>query len=190
MTTVLHYMRIAGALARVGIVRKSQLQMEFWCQVIMDCLWYASHVAVFEVLYAHVTDIAGWSRDEFRVLIGFLFVSDAFMMIWLSQMWRFGRDLKDGKLDSFRVRPVSTLFIYGFQTFSLEGCMNMLFAFGLPALRGVDRGAGAERAHGAAVRRLRAAVLLGTFCDRRAVLGGRDGAGRLGRHAFSERAAA
>jgi len=130
MSTVLHYLRIAGALARVGIVRKSQLQLEFWCQVIMDCLWYVSHVAVFEVLYAHVTDIAGWSRDEFRVLVGFLFVSDAFMMIWLGQMWRFGRDLKDGKLDSFRVRPVSALFIYGFQQFSLEGCTNMLFAFG------------------------------------------------------------
>jgi ABC-2 type transport system permease protein len=128
--TVLHYLRIARELARVGIVRKSQLQLEFWCQVIMDCMWYVSHAAVFEVLYAHVTHIAGWSRAEFRVMLGFLFVSDAFMMIWLSQMWRFGRDLKDGKLDSFRVRPTSTLFIYGFQLFSLEGCTNMLFAFG------------------------------------------------------------
>jgi len=130
MTTVMHYLRIARELARVGIVRKSQLQVEFWCQVIMDCVWYASHVAVFEVLYSHVTDIAGWSRAEFRVLLGFLFVSDAFMMIWMSQMWRFGRDLKDGKVDSFRVRPASALFLYGFQHFSLEGCTNMLFAFG------------------------------------------------------------
>jgi ABC-2 type transport system permease protein len=130
MTTLVHYLRILRELARVGIVRKSQLQLEFWSQVIMDCLWYVSHVAVFEVLYSHVDAIAGWRREEFRVLIGFLFVSDAFMMIWLSQMWRFGRDLKDGKLDPFRVRPVSTLFIYGFQLFSLEGCTNLLFAFG------------------------------------------------------------
>jgi ABC-2 type transport system permease protein len=130
MTTIGHYLRILRAFARVGIVRKSQFQLEFWCQVIMDCLWYASHIAVFEVFYSHVDAIAGWSREEFRVLIGFLFVSDAFMMIWLSQMWRFGRDLKDGKLDPFRVRPVSTLFAYGFQLFSLEGCTNMLFAFG------------------------------------------------------------
>jgi ABC-2 type transport system permease protein len=129
MSTVIRYLRIARELARVGIVRKSQLQLEFWCQVIMDCLWYVSHVAVFEVLYSHVDSIAGWSRGEFRVLLGFLFVSDAFMMIWLGQMWRFGRDLKDGKLDPYRVRPASTLFLYGFQQFSLEGCTNMLFAF-------------------------------------------------------------
>jgi ABC-2 type transport system permease protein len=129
MSTLLHYARIARELARVGIVRKSQLQLEFWCQVLMDCMWYASHVAVFEVLYSHVDSIAGWSRAEFRVLLGFLFVSDAFMMIWLGQMWRFGRELKDGKLDPFRVRPASTLFLYGFQQFSLEGCANMLFAF-------------------------------------------------------------
>jgi ABC-2 type transport system permease protein len=126
----IRYLRILAELARVGIVRKSQLQLEFWCQVIMDCLWYASHVAVFEVLYLHVPSIAGWSRADFRVLLGFLFASDAFMMIWLTQLWRFGRDLKEGKLDPFRVRPASMLVVYGFQQFSPEGCVNMLFALG------------------------------------------------------------
>ena len=42
-----------------------------------------------------------------RVLLGYLFVSDAFMMVWLGQMWRFGRDVKDGALDPVRVRPAS-----------------------------------------------------------------------------------
>ena len=97
--------------ARVGVVRKSQFRVEFWFQVIMDCLWYATHVGVFEVLYMHVSEIAGWDRDEFRVLLGYLFVSDAFMMVWLGQIWRFGRDLKDGELDPFRVRPAATLFL-------------------------------------------------------------------------------
>jgi ABC-type uncharacterized transport system permease subunit len=124
------HLRIAAQLARVGIVRKSQFKFEFWCQVVMDFLWYVSHVSVFEVLYMHTGDIAGWSREHFRVLLGFLFVSDAFMMIWLGQMWRFGRDLKDGKLDPFRVRPASSLFLYAFQQFSLEGCLNMLMALG------------------------------------------------------------
>lgn len=130
LARAVHFVRIARELARVGIVRKSQLQLEFWCQVIMDCLWYASHVAVFEVFYGQVDVIAGWQRHEFRVLLGFLFVSDAFMMIWLTQMWRFGRDLKDGKIDPYRVRPVSTFLLYGFQQFSLEGTTNMLFALG------------------------------------------------------------
>lgn len=124
------HLRILAQLARVGVVRKSQFRVEFWCQVVMDCVWYASHVAVFEVLYVHVDDIAGWSREEFRVLLAFLFVSDAFMMIWLGQMWRFGRDLKDGKLDPVRVRPASALVLYGFQQFSLEGCLNMAVALG------------------------------------------------------------
>ncbi|MBK7976515.1 MAG: ABC-2 family transporter protein [Deltaproteobacteria bacterium] len=122
------HLRIAGQYARIGVIRKSQFRVEFWSQVVMDCCWYASHVAVFEVLYAHVDDIAGWNREQFRVLLGFLFVSDAFMMVWLGQMWRFWRDLKDGKLDSFRVRPGATLFLYGFQQFSVEGCVNMAVA--------------------------------------------------------------
>lgn len=125
---LVQHLRIAAELARVGVVRKSQFKIEFWCQVVMDFLWYVSHVAVFEVLFLHAPDIAGWNREHFRVLLGFLFVSDAFMMIWLGQMWRLGRDLKDGKLDPYRVRPASTLLLYGFQQFSLEGCVNMSMA--------------------------------------------------------------
>jgi ABC-type uncharacterized transport system permease subunit len=124
------HLRIAAALARVGVVRKSQFKLEFWSQVIMDCLWYSAHVGVFEVLYSHSPEIAGWNREAFRVLLGYLFVSDAFMMVFLGQMWRFGRDLKDGKLDPYRVRPASALFLYAFNQFSLEGCLNMLVAFG------------------------------------------------------------
>lgn len=130
LAALTRYARIGFQFARVGIVRKSQLQAEFWFQVLMDCIWYGSHVAIFEVLYTHTESIAGWDREAFRVLLGFLFVSDAFMMIWLGQMWRFGRDLKDGKLDPFRVRPGATFFLYAFQQFSIEGCVNMAVALG------------------------------------------------------------
>ena len=128
LASMMQHVRIAGQLARVGVVRKSQFKLEFWCQVLMDCLWYAAHVGVFEVLYANSPSIAGWDRAAFRVLLGFVFVSDAFQMIWLAQMWRFGRDLKDGKLDPYRVRPASVLFLYGFALFSLEACVNMAVA--------------------------------------------------------------
>lgn len=126
------YLRIAGHVARIGVVRKSQFRVEFAAQVVMDCIWYAVHVAVFEILFLHADEIAGWAREDIRVLLGFLFVSDAFMMMWMGQYWRFGRDLKDGKLDPFRVRPASTLYLYMFQTFSIEAVLNM--AIGLAYL--------------------------------------------------------
>jgi ABC-2 type transport system permease protein len=130
LASVLQHLRILAQLARVGVVRKSQFKIEFWAQVLMDCCWYAAHVGVFEILYQHTREIAGWNREHFRVLLGFLFVSDAFMMTWLGQMWRFGRDLKDGLLDSYRVRPASSLFLYAFAQFSLEGSLNMSLALG------------------------------------------------------------
>jgi ABC-2 type transport system permease protein len=130
ITALRQHLRIGAALARVGVVRKAQFKLEFWSQVIMDCCWYGAHVSVFEVLYSHTPEIGGWNRDAFRVLLGYLFVSDAFTMTFLSQMWHFGRDLKDGKLDPYRVRPASALFLYAFNQFSLEGCLNMLVASG------------------------------------------------------------
>jgi ABC-2 type transport system permease protein len=125
---LLQHARIARQFARIGVVRKAQFKVEFWFQVAMDFFWYATHVATFEFLYRQVDTIAGWDRAEFRVLLGYLFVSDAFMMVWLGQMSRFGRDVKDGALDPVRVRPAATLFVYAFQQFSLEGCVNMVMA--------------------------------------------------------------
>ena len=125
---LLQHLRIARQFARIGVVRKAQFKIEFWFQVAMDFIWYATHVAMFEFLYMQAEAIAGWERDEFRVLLGYLFVSDAFMMVWLGRMGRFGRDVKDGALDPFRVRPAATLFLYAFQQFSLEGCINMAMA--------------------------------------------------------------
>ncbi|MEK7487315.1 MAG: ABC-2 family transporter protein, partial [Planctomycetota bacterium] len=115
---ILRYLRIISQFMRVGIVRKSQFRVEFFSQVIMDLIWYFTHILVFEFLYLHTDSIAGWNREEIRVFLGFLFVSDAFMMACLGQNWHFADDLKNGNLDTFRVKPASTIFLYFFQRFS------------------------------------------------------------------------
>lgn len=124
------HLGIARQFARAGIVRKSQFRTEFFSQVVMDCIWYSIHILVFEFLFQHTESIAGWTLPEVRVFLGYLFVADAFMMTWLGQGWRFGRDLKDGLLDPIRVRPASPIFLYFFQQFSLEGAVNLSIAFG------------------------------------------------------------
>jgi ABC-type uncharacterized transport system permease subunit len=127
---VRRHARIARQFARIGVLRKSQFRVEFVSQVVMDCLWYATKIGVFEVLFQYAREIAGWTASEVRVFLGFLFVADSFMMMWLGQKWRFGRELKDGKLDPLRVRPASPAFLYFFQQFSLEAAFNMTVAFG------------------------------------------------------------
>ena len=42
---------------RIGVIRKSQFRLEFFNQVVMDCLWYATHILTFEILFrAHALD--------------------------------------------------------------------------------------------------------------------------------------
>ena len=106
------YLAVARQLVRIGVIRKSQFRVEFFGQVLMDVLWYLTHVLVFEILFLHTDSIAGWD------------------VVWLGQAWHFGRELKDGKLDTVRVRPISPIFLYFFQRFRLEGTANMAIAVG------------------------------------------------------------
>jgi ABC-2 type transport system permease protein len=129
MHSPLHYLRLARAFARVGVLRKTQFRVEFLSQVAMDAMWYLVHVATFEILFTHTDQVAGWSHGEVRVFLGFLFVSDAFWMMWLGQSWHFGRELKDGALDTLRMRPGSPIFLYFFQRFSLEALVNASMAW-------------------------------------------------------------
>ena len=127
-SAVRHYLAVGRQFVRIGVIRKSQFRLEFVTQVLMDCIWYLSYALTFEILFLHTEEIAGWSVDEIRVFLGFVFCADSFLMVWLGQAWHFGRELKDGKLDSARVRPIAPVFLYFFQRFSLEGAVNMAIA--------------------------------------------------------------
>lgn len=126
------YQGIALQLVRIGWIRKSQFRWEFFNQILMDVLFYASHVLLFEILFGMGQDlsIAGWERADVRVYLGLVFVHDAFSMTCLGQAWHFGDDLKKGNLDPLRIRPAHPVFLYFFQRFSPEGLMNLLIAFG------------------------------------------------------------
>lgn len=126
----LRALRILGRYARIGWIRKSQFRLEFFNQVVMDCVFYLTHVLSFEIVWGLYEPIAGWPTEDVRVLLGFYFVSDAFMMVWLGQAWHFGDDLKKGNLDPVRVRPASPLLLYFFQRYSPEGSANALIAVG------------------------------------------------------------
>jgi ABC-2 type transport system permease protein len=128
--TVQRDLALARQFVRIGLIRKSQFRVEFVSQVLMDCVWYATHLALFEILFAHTQTLAGWRLGEVRVFLGFVFAADAFQMLWLGQSWHFGRELKDGRLDSLRVRPGSPIFLYFFQRFSLEAAVNLAVALG------------------------------------------------------------
>ena len=122
---------------RIGFVRKSQFRMEFLNQVAMDLCFYISFVLTFDILYGlggagegGALTLGGWSHEEMRVYLGMVFVADGLHMTFLGQQWHFGKDLKDGNLDAFRVRPGATAHLYFFQRFSPEGLTNLCFGAG------------------------------------------------------------
>lgn len=132
--------RVQGRLIQIGFVRKSQFRWEFLNQVVMDLLFYISFILTFDILYGlggsgeegavGALTLGGWTHTEMRIYLGMVFLADSVTMTFLGQHWHFGEDLKNGKLDSFRVRPGGVAYLYFFQRFSPEGLTNMALGAG------------------------------------------------------------
>jgi ABC-2 type transport system permease protein len=114
---------------RLSFVADIQYRANIVVKIITDLFWYAGQMAVFEVLFLHTNQIAGWTLHDARLLLGSLFVSDAIYMIVFSEsMERFSEKVTRGELDLLLVKPVNSQFLMSCQRMSTAYVINLGFS--------------------------------------------------------------
>jgi ABC-2 type transport system permease protein len=104
-----------------------QYRANIFSKIISDMFWYAGQISVFEVLYHHIPNIAGWDLNQSRLLVASMFVSDAIYMIVFSEsMERMSEKVIRGDLDLLLVKPVNSQFIMSCQKMSTAYSANLL----------------------------------------------------------------
>jgi ABC-2 type transport system permease protein len=108
-------------------------------QVMIDVVWYAVQIALFEVLYLHTDTIAGFTHAQMIVFLGTVFITDAVNMLLFSHnFWHFTDYIRTGEMDFFLVKPVSTFFLAFFRYVNIAALLNL--ALGVTVLvYGVQR---------------------------------------------------
>ncbi len=131
MKTVVRYLRLWGAFLQNCLMREMEFRSHFVLTFIMDILWYAVQLGLFEVLYLHTTAIAGFSHADMLVFLGTLYVTDAIdMVLFSSNFWRFPEYVRTGELDFFLLRPVHPAFSTMLRYVNIPSLANLLFAIG------------------------------------------------------------
>lgn len=83
---------------------------------VSEVLWYVSQLGVFEILFLHTQNIAGWTIEEVRVFMGILFCIDAlWMTFFIDGLGNISEDVRKGQLDLILAKPANPLFMIVFQ---------------------------------------------------------------------------
>lgn len=96
-------------------------------KIIVDLLWYAAQLSVFEVLYQYTNTIGGWSHEQTRVFMGVLFVTDSiYMILFHENLEQVSYMVKKGELDLLLTKPISSQFIVSCKKVNITYIGNLI----------------------------------------------------------------
>ncbi len=130
----MRYVRLYLYFLRFSFSRAFEFRVDFWFRIVMDCVYYAVHLAFFTIIYARSGVIGGWTIDQTYVFVcGFLLADAIHMTVFANNMWFLPTHINRGDLDYYLVRPVSSLFFLSVREFAANSFINVVIAGALVA---------------------------------------------------------
>ncbi len=106
-----------------------EFRLDFFFKIIMDCMFYVVNLGFYKILFLTTPMLAGWSEDQTMVFVSsYLLVDALHMTVFASNMWWLPYYVNRGDLDSYLIRPVSTLFFISLRDFAANSFVNLLIA--------------------------------------------------------------
>jgi len=106
-----------------------EYRMNFAIRIFTDVIWYIAQLSVFEVLFLHTNQIAGWTVETMRFFMGVLFLVDAiYMVLFHENLDRLSDKVAKGDLDMLLVKPINSQFMISLQKFSTAYLGNVLLS--------------------------------------------------------------
>lgn len=128
----MRYLRLYVYFLRFSFSRAFEFRLDFYFRIVMDCVYYAVHIAFFAIIYAHSGVVGGWTLDQTYIFVcGFLLADAIHMTVFANNLWMLPVYINRGDLDYYLVRPVSSLFFMSVRDFAANSFVNLLIAAGL-----------------------------------------------------------
>ncbi len=117
-----------------NFVREAIYRTNFLTAVLVDAIWIAVEFALFQVIYANVDSLGGWTKPQVFFFLGIFFASDAiFGVFFASSFWRFSDLVNKAELDILLTKPVHPLFLALTRQVSFTSIFNVFLGLGIIA---------------------------------------------------------
>lgn len=122
------YFRFLLLFSKFSFIRSAMFHLDFWLKFLMDLAYYGVSLVIVFVIYSHVDDIRGWSRNEFLLLLSIFFLIDSFYMVFIAtNAWNVSRLVNTGQFDYCLTKPISAFFYTFFNSVEISSALNFVF---------------------------------------------------------------
>ncbi len=129
---ILRYLRLVGAFFRYSITRELMFKTNVFLWIIVELAWFGIQLSFVEVIYSHVTMVAGWNKYQMILLIGTNhLIQQLFQFTFLTNCMDLSENIRTGKLDFILLRPANSQFLISIQKFDCGALVNGSVALGL-----------------------------------------------------------
>ena len=119
------YLKLFFALFRYSLTRELMFKANFILWVVVEFAWFGIQLALVEVIFAHVSEVAGWNKYEMILLIGTShFIQQVFQFVFLINCVELPDQVRTGKLDFLLLQPANSQFLVSIRKFDLGTLVN------------------------------------------------------------------
>lgn len=112
MKAFFQYLEVYRVQLKNNWVREAVYRTNFLTSVMTDMIWIGVEISLFNIIYANVPTLAGWTKPQVFFFLGVFFSSDAlFTTLFQRNFWNFSDLVNKGELDILLTKPVNPLFL-------------------------------------------------------------------------------
>lgn len=125
----MRYLRIYLNFLRFAASRAMQFRAELLFRIIMDVAFYGIFLGFYKVIFSHTPTLGGWTEAEAMIFVSGFMMVDALQMTFFADMYHsFQMLYRQGGLDHYLTKPISSWFFVGFRYINFGSLMNVAIA--------------------------------------------------------------
>jgi len=104
----------------------------FLIEIVTRTFWFVAQIVLFEIIYSHVPQINGWTREQYFAFMATGMLINAFVeALFMPNCANFSELIRTGNLDFALLKPIDTQFLISFERVDLADFNQVLLAGGL-----------------------------------------------------------
>ncbi|RZA19119.1 MAG: hypothetical protein EOP10_20015 [Proteobacteria bacterium] len=125
----MRYARIYLNFLRFAASRAMQFRAELVFRIVMDVAFYAIFLGFYKVIFSHTPSLGGWTESQAMIFVSGFMVVDALQMTFFADMYHsFQMLFRQGALDHYLTKPISSWFFVGFRYINFASLANVIIS--------------------------------------------------------------